>query len=118
MRMIVESYQDLLARSPIVLDRNGAKSGLHKHAVTEVVPRWQVKGNMDVHCAPVASQVGRVHPLVTSNSCSDLLKIVFTNSLFLTASLLYLCSVIFCTCLYFAYGFVMFVFSLHQFTPR
>ena len=37
MRMIVESYQDLLKRSPIVLDRNGAKSGLHQDAVTEVV---------------------------------------------------------------------------------
>ena len=39
--MIVESYQDLLKRSPIVLDRNGAKSGLHQDAVTEVVPWYR-----------------------------------------------------------------------------
>lgn len=67
MRMIVESYQDLLKRSPIVLDRNGAKSGLHQDAVTEVVPWYEalLKGD-EIGPTPnmVNNCIGGVHLLV------------------------------------------------------
>ena len=40
MQMILNSYEELLKRRAISLDRRGGKTGLHKDAVKEVVA-WQ-----------------------------------------------------------------------------
>ena len=46
MQMILDSYEGLLMRKAIPLDRRGGKTELHKDAVKEVAPR---RGKKPIH---------------------------------------------------------------------